>query len=1003
MDKKLFGFTMLSVRRRWREVIRTCIAAFLAVFFVTGILIFEENMFEWQVASNKDRFGNWFIMEANVSKQSEYFVNHPKLDGYAEALSAVTLYNDRDRATGSMVGYMSEDFLDMGCINVVEGRFPKADNEVAMDWNTLVNIGITEPSIGQTITIKYYEGNLWGKDKKVIQEQMVLVGILEDYSNVWYKSRHVPGALVTKSKYESFNYNCVTAYIYKLDDAYRNSDYRAIYEEILSGTNLKPAYNMYVYDFKPWNSENVYNYMYVLVMVIGIAALTYQLLVYNSSRAKSYELMGKLGASKTQIGVMAFTENALMLVPAGILGIVGAALVGLIVCTIIGLNMGVSFYYIDMAVLAKGLLSIVIAVLVELVISRVITIKKAFAGAQNVKKAKKTSATATQENGAQQDNKQQDEKQQNKKQQNKKEQNSKQGKKFKSKLNRRNAIRTISFRFTGANKIAQNLGVRIFSLGVGVIIIMCALRIYDTYTLYDENKDNIDLIGTFEVQNAFSLDIPYYVSYAPDGSDGSDVDGFLMEEDDPSDYQVTPTKEQIEQMIGQHERVIDVPGYGKIYTYGDKYITIPVGENRVMSQLNFSVFKGAFYNEPRTNITQGIGEYVRKNMESINGVESVLYGTYENQRTWNWDGMNLGKMGYDLLTLKRGTPSEDGGSDNSQMSIYPYASRDIYGTEYVTPTEELYNRLCKYIDPSMQDYEAFAKGEQVVVFIEDNPRGKYDDSLTAGKTINYDYYDLLPNRYSSATESATQYILNNDEEVLRYMVVHGIPYSKSDYEWYDTDWYNKKKEILRKSDLTSCVQTKAAAVVHMSDEIKEEFSDVIANNAYYLAIASTKLAQKACEEQDKIVAELLELSPEELPEECKMKITYNQIIVKYNLLSTISATDNILSTYCEQNGITFTSYAAVNEKYRTDFINAVLQYGITIVAVIVINMLICAVVARNRLETRKQRIELLLRLGAEKKAVRKIFMIEAFRESLWCLFTLPIVLVIQGVIYRRDI
>ncbi len=973
MDKNLFKYTMISVRRRWREVVRTCVAAFLAVFFVTGILIFEENMFEWQVASNKDRFGNWFIMEANVSKQSDYFVNHPKLDGYTEAMGAVTLYDEAGYTSGNMIGYMSKDFIKMGCINTVEGRFPKADNEVAMDWNTLVNIGITDPKVGQTVTIRYYEGNLWDKDKEVIKEDMILVGILEDYSNVWCRSEYIPGALVTKSKYESFNYNRITVYIYKLHDKYRNGDYRAIYNEILSGTKLKPTYNSYVYDFKPWNSENVYNYMYVLVMVIGIAALTYQLLVYNSSRAKSYELMGKLGASKSQIGFMAFTENALMLVPAGFLGILGAAVMGWIICTIIGLNMGVTFYYIELSVLLKGLLAIVISVLVELVISRVITIRKALVHTQNVRKTAKKKPVKVK------------------------------ARKFRNRLTKRNVVRTISFRLTSANKTAQNIGVRLFSLGVCVVIILCGMRIYSTYKVYDANKGNIDLTGTFKVSNDFTLKIPVYVSCKADGSDGSDLFDIQNGGMEYIDYLANPTPEHRASMVPKGDRVLNVPDYGKVYlSYGGPP-TIVHGSDRVMTQLNFSIFKGAFYSEPRTNITQGISDNIKKNIESINGVDSITYGTYENQRSWFWDGMSIKKMGYNKLTLKRGTVSESGESNNNQMSIQPYASRDIFGTEYVTPTKELYDRLCKYIDGDMQDYEAFAKGEQVLVFLEENPDGQYDDSLKAGDVIDYGYYELLPKRYSSGMQSSKQYIFNNDEGFLRYMVVHGIPYDNMTYEMNMSDVYKVQEDILREIELMPCVQTKAAAVVHITDEIREDLSDILVNKAYYMAIASTDLAKKACERQDEIMARFLEIDISELPEECRTKLTYNQIVAKYNLISTISATDNILSTYCEQNGIAYTSYAAINEKYRTDFINAILQYGITIIAVIVINMLICAVVARNRLETRKERIELLIRLGAGKSDVHKIFMIESFRESLWCPFTLPIVLIIQGQIYRKNI
>ncbi|MBQ4283043.1 MAG: hypothetical protein IJB96_03845 [Lachnospira sp.] len=46
MDRQLLKYTLLSTRRRLGAVARTCIATFLAVFFVTAILLFEENMFE---------------------------------------------------------------------------------------------------------------------------------------------------------------------------------------------------------------------------------------------------------------------------------------------------------------------------------------------------------------------------------------------------------------------------------------------------------------------------------------------------------------------------------------------------------------------------------------------------------------------------------------------------------------------------------------------------------------------------------------------------------------------------------------------------------------------------------------------------------------------------------------------------------------------------------------------------------------------------------------------
>lgn len=69
-----------SVRRRYRQIIRASLTTLLAVFFVTAVLIFEENMYQWQMASNKDRFGDWFIMEIGSREPNYNLTSHIYLE-----------------------------------------------------------------------------------------------------------------------------------------------------------------------------------------------------------------------------------------------------------------------------------------------------------------------------------------------------------------------------------------------------------------------------------------------------------------------------------------------------------------------------------------------------------------------------------------------------------------------------------------------------------------------------------------------------------------------------------------------------------------------------------------------------------------------------------------------------------------------------------------------------------------------------------------------------------
>ena len=111
---------------------------------------------------------------------------------------------------------------------------------------------------------------------------------------------------------------------------------------------------------------------------------------------------------------------------------------------------------------------------------------------------------------------------------------------------------------------------------------------------------------------------------------------------------------------------------------------------------------------------------------------------FESERTWFWDNQDYHKMGLDTIS-----PDNGYGRDTP---ITDYGYRYIYSTEYVNPTKELYNKLEKYIDKKYRNYDDFVNGRQVVVFLQDAPDGTYDDTLKAGDTLNYNYYQL-PERY----------------------------------------------------------------------------------------------------------------------------------------------------------------------------------------------------------------------------------------------------------------
>ena len=167
---------------------------------------------------------------------------------------------------------------------------------------------------------------------------------------------------------------------------------------------------------------------------------------------------------------------------------------------------------------------------------------------------------------------------------------------------------------------------------------------------------------------------------------------------------------------------------------------------------------------------------------------------------------------------------------------------------------------------------------------------------------------------------------------------------------------------------------------------------------YYTALASTQLAKQAVDNQKDL---MLRITGEGLTDGIDFELQYNQIKIDYDLSSTFSATNNKVALYLKSNNITYKSNVDSKNVYRTQLVNNILQYGITIMAVIIIQLLIMAIIVRNRIERRKEKYKLLHGLGMRRGTIVRICMLEALRESVWCIFTMPLILIMELLMYTR--
>jgi hypothetical protein len=966
----ILKITFKSVKRRYRQIIRAALTTLFVVFFVTAVLIFQENMYQWQMQSNKDRFGDWFIMDIGSRQPDSNLTDHIYIEQPVKVSRSVNVLNDDWQSTGFYVGSFSSEFLAQSHIKLDEGRHPEHSDEIAMDWNTLLTLGY-KGEIGESINLKYYDNNSIGNKEKRKDKTYTLVGIYRNYTNIWNNGKQIPSAVVVDSELSQFNYDTRSIFLYPIKSSIKTDDYKAVFDSIKEKTSKSYTYNSGVYDYKPWGSTSIYIYMYLIVMAIGITALSYQLIEYKNTRKASYKKYASLGADSSQLRRMYIIENALIIVPAALIGIIAAFLAGGIVGGILEGKAGYSFYTINVSIVLKSIASIVIAVVVEEIVGLLSNVmdtvkeKRLKAGSKkqivNIEVRNKNTSCR------------------------------------KSKLKVSNVSRVITSRLMKRDGVGMIIGVRLFSLFICVVLVFSVLKITTSFDKYKKNNSLPDIYGYLDVPSSNYRTDMIYISYLKDFDNYPDkslnMDEFTQDDLINKEYN---SRNRYNIPYDELRQLILDNGMTALFT------SIPYHSPDRIIKSNCAIMNSPLAKDGNNSLIEGVSSDVIDGLNEIPGIVSIDYSIFESERTWYWDNQDYHKMGIDKIIA-----AQKASSIAKTMKDPTYGSRYVFATEYVNPTKKIYDIASKYIDKSNINYDDFASGKQVIVFIQDNCEGDYDDTLKAGDTLYYNYYNVPFGQCNKAG------YITSSNAVYPYDIPFFNKYNNSgkidlQVELKDEDnpdtasttYSFTQTDLEVETMFGACVAPKVAAVIKVTDEVKEDFNGIMPDYGYYTALASTELAKQEIDNQKDL---MLRITGEELTDGIDFKLQYNQIKIDYDLSSTFSATNNKVALYLKSNNITYKSNVDSKNVYRTQLVNNILQYGITIMAVIIIQLLIMAIIIRNRIESRRGKFILFRKMGMTRGKLLGICMREAIRESLWCIVTLPLMLILEVLIYSSNI
>ncbi len=349
-----------GIRRRKKEILLLAIVEFTVMALITAALLFQHNSENYNFERNKSYYGDWVVAEvitdADVGRQ--VLKEHPYFSNYGKAVSGIKLVDSGGKKYNYYLGSMDEEFIALGHIELREGHFPKADDEIAMETSLLIEMGYST-SLGQDIVLQFTddEGNSENRSFK-------LVGVIRKSATLWSIGEYMPAAVVTESMINNLSGSTTTTYCYRLSQQYKDIDTNELYNNLnekyysgkKGGWELK--YNTFLYSTSFWGTQEMYAFVEKTVVLLGMAAMSFLLAAYIQKRKKSYYSLRIIGLSKLMVKLVIIFESLCFGVLSGIAGILVSMLFGGLLSYYLTVSKGLLYFYeIPLTIVIKALLT----------------------------------------------------------------------------------------------------------------------------------------------------------------------------------------------------------------------------------------------------------------------------------------------------------------------------------------------------------------------------------------------------------------------------------------------------------------------------------------------------------------------------------------------------------------------------------------------------------------------------------------------------------------------
>jgi len=125
--------------------------------------------------------------------------------------------------------------------------------------------------------------------------------------------------------------------------------------------------------------------MYVLLMLIGVSAVVYQMLMHDRKRKHVRSILTNLGAKRIQLMAFLLVENIVIVTLAAIAGLFLSICSGKIVCTITGYVKGIQFFNIKNSIYVYVFIMFLVSVCISMIACIIENFRHPASGVGNIR------------------------------------------------------------------------------------------------------------------------------------------------------------------------------------------------------------------------------------------------------------------------------------------------------------------------------------------------------------------------------------------------------------------------------------------------------------------------------------------------------------------------------------------------------------------------------------------------------------------------------------------